>query len=86
MLAFVSFVAVIWAAVDYPGGLCDRWFEGPIFQAGVYVGAIFFPDYRILRSTGSYLVPLFGAAADFFTLMVIWLIVVRVVRRWRTEL
>jgi hypothetical protein len=79
LLAFVSFVAV----VAMPGQSANHLFEGPIFSAGVYVGAIFFPGYATRGTNGFYLVPLFGAAADFMVLLAFWFAVVWTARRLR---
>jgi hypothetical protein len=83
LLAFASFFALIGMGEKWPGSRIDGWFEGPVFRAGVYVGVIVFPNYAIRGTTGFYLVPLFGAVADFLILMVFWFIVAAGVRRLR---
>jgi len=85
LLAFVSFWAIVGIAAQQPGGRVNALLEGPAFRVGVYVGAAIFPNYATRGTNGSYLVPLFGAAADFFVLMAFWFILVWLVLRLRTE-
>ena len=74
LLALASFILVVYMAVRYPASLFETLFEGPVFNVGVYAGTIVFPNYRTQGTNGFYLVPLFGAAADFIVLMVLWFI------------
>lgn len=85
LLAFASFWVVVGISAQRPGGQLDALFEGPIFNAGVYVGTIIFPNYAKRGTNGFYLVPLFGAVADFLVLMAFWFIVIRVVHRLGAE-
>ena len=85
MLAFVSFWAIVGLGAQLPEGRLNALFEGPVFRAGVCVGAVIFPNYGTRGTNGFYLVPLFGAAADFLVLMAFWFIVVWVVLRLRDE-
>ena len=85
LLAFASFWVFVGMGAQWPGGQIEALFEGPVFRAGVYVGTIVFPNYATRGTNGFYLVPLFGAAADFLMLMAFWFIVVAVVRRLRGE-
>jgi len=85
MLAFVSFIAVVWVNVSHPNRLFDALFNGPLFNAGFYIGTIVFPDYTVRGTTGWYVVPLFGAAADFLMLAVFWFVVLRVWRGFRAD-
>ena len=65
LLAFVSFWAIGGLGAQQPEGRINTLFEGPVFRLGVYVGAVIFPNYGTRGTNGFYLVPLFGAAADF---------------------
>ena len=85
LLAFVSFWAIGGLGAQQPEGRINTLFEGPVFRLGVYVGAVIFPNYCTRGTNGFYLVPLFGAAADFLVLMAFWFIVVWVVLRLRAE-
>src|ERR1700722_4645078 len=85
LLAFVSFWAIGGLGAQQPEGRINTLFEGPVFRLGVYVGAVIFPNYGTRGTNGFYLVPLFGAAADFLVLMAFWFIVVWVVLRLRAE-
>jgi hypothetical protein len=42
-------------------------------------------NYTTRGTNGFYLVPLFGAAADFLVLMALWFVVVRVVQQFREK-
>lgn len=81
LLAFVSFCVF----VAMPGEQSNALFEGPVFRLGIQVGAVFFPSYTTRGTNGFYLVPLFGAAANFLVLMVFWCIVIGSVRRLRAQ-
>jgi hypothetical protein len=81
LLAFVSFCVI----VAIPGEKSNALFEGPVFWLGIQMGAIFFPDYTTRGTNGFYLVPLFGAGANFLVLMALWFVVVRVVQYLRAE-
>ena len=85
LLAFVSFWAIVGVGAQQPEGRLNALFGGPVFRAGVYVGAVIFPDYTTRGTNGFYLVPLFGAAANFLVLVSFWLFVIRIVLRLRTE-
>lgn len=85
LLAFVCFWTAVGMAAQQPTGRIDALFEGPVFRAGVYVGAAIFPDYARRGTNGFYLVPLFGAAANLLVLMAFWFIVILVVRKLRAE-
>ena len=86
LLALASFIGVVYMAVRYPAGLFETIFlEGPVFDVGVYVGTIVFPNYRTHGTNGFYLVPLFGAASDFIMLMVLWFIGIPALRWLRAE-
>ncbi|MFZ0279707.1 MAG: hypothetical protein WA254_01150 [Candidatus Sulfotelmatobacter sp.] len=86
LLALASFIGVVYMAVRYPAGLFETIFlEGPVFDVGVSVGTIVFPNYRTRGTNGFYLVPLFGAASDFIVLMVLWFIGIQAIRWLRTE-
>ena len=85
LLAFVSFWAIVGLGAQQPEGRLNTLFEGPVFRVGIYVGAVIFPNYATRGTNGFYLVPLFGAAADFLVLMAFWFIVVWVVLRLRAE-
>lgn len=69
MLAFLSVWAVAGLAAHQPGGRVDALFEGPVFRAGAYLGALIFPNYTTRGTNAFYLVRLFGTAADFLGLM-----------------
>lgn len=45
LLAVASFWAIVGIGAQQPGGRLDALFEGPVFNAGVYVGMIFFSNY-----------------------------------------
>jgi hypothetical protein len=85
LLALASFIVVVYMAVRYPASPFETFFEGPVFNAGVYVGSIVFPGYRTRGTNGFYLVPLFGAAADFIMLMVLWFISIQAVHWLRAK-
>ncbi len=53
----------------------------PAYGAGHAIGVWFFPDYQVRQTTGSYVVPLFGAAAEIALLMFIAYVCIRV---WRS--
>lgn len=82
LIALVSFCVIVGIGAQ-PRSHLDVMFEGPVFRAGVYVGAIIFPHYATRGTNGFYLVPLFGAAADFLLLMTCWFIAIQVFRRLR---
>ena len=46
----------------------------------MYLGAIIFPDYMVRRTTGFYLVPLFGVAANWLVLTGFWFVGIRLMR------
>jgi hypothetical protein len=85
MLAFVSFIAVVWIAASHPGGWLEALFEGPAYSAGFYVGTIVFPNYTVRGTNGFYWVPVFGAAGDFLAIMAFWFISLRTWRWLRAE-
>jgi len=71
--------------VKSPGEKSNALFEGRVFWLGIQIGANFFPDSTTRGTNGFYLVPLFGAAADFLVLMALWFVVVRVIQQFRAE-
>ena len=76
LLAFVSWLVLglVWSQVPQ-GGFADRFISGlfaPGDRAGYFVGAFLFPNYEVRHTTGSYLVPLFGAAGTFIFLTAIF--------------
>ena len=81
LLAFVSFCVI----VAIPGEQSSALFEGPVFRLGIQIGAIFFPNYPTRGTNGFYLVPLFGAAANFLVLLAFWFIVIGTVSRLRAQ-
>jgi hypothetical protein len=85
LLALASFWAVVGIGAQWPEGKVTALFEGPIFSAGIHVGTIVFPNYATRGTTGFYVVPLFGAAADFLMLMAVWFIVIWAIHRLRAE-
>jgi hypothetical protein len=85
LLAFASFWAIVGIGAQWPGGKAEAVFEGPLFSAGVYVGTIVVPNHATRGTTGFYVVPLFGAAADFLVLMAFWFIVISAVHQLRAE-
>ena len=72
-------------AAQQPTGKLNALFEGPVFGVGRYVGAVLFPNYTTRGTTGFYLLPVFGAAADFLVLMAFWFVIIAVVRWFRAE-
>jgi hypothetical protein len=85
LLAFTSFIVFVGLAAQRPDGALEALWEGPVFGAGVYVGALFFPSYATYHASGFYLVPLLGVAANFLVLLAFWFGVVRAVRRFRAK-
>jgi hypothetical protein len=85
LLALGSFLAIVGLVAQQPEGRLNALFEGPVFQLGVYLGAFIFPDYTTRGTNGFYLVPLFGATADFLVLMTFWFTVVWVVLKLRAD-
>jgi hypothetical protein len=84
LLAFASFVALSLIASFSPHlwQLLSRPLL-PVYDLGERIGMVFFPDYAIRGTKGFYLVPLFGAAAQFLLSWAFWFVLVRVF--WRTR-
>lgn len=79
LLALATFVALV--ALPIPA--VESAFEGRAFRAGVYIGTLVFPNYAARGTNGFYLVPLFGAAANFLVLMAFWYAVIMIVQWMR---
>jgi len=84
-LAFLLALTSFWTIVALPGPRFEALFEGSVFKAGIYLGTLIFPNYGDRGTNGFYLVPLFGAAADFLMLMAFWFVVVRFIRTFRAK-
>jgi len=80
LLALASFIALLFL----PSKIAGAMFEGRVFRAGFYIGTLCFPDWTTRGSNGSYLVPLFGASANFFFLMTFWWFSLQVLRWMRS--
>jgi hypothetical protein len=84
LLAFVSFALLGFFLVQNPSGKIGVLMSGWVYRAGFYVGSRIFPNYNVPGTNGFYLVPLFGAAANFLVLTGFWLPIVSLAQRNRT--